>query len=116
MIICVGIFSDYTELCGTYIKTTPVVAPSATRNTASTSTNKPTITKTAVVSGPDIAVIVPLVTVAVLAVSIVVGVVVSRCQKRGHCKFGEYGPVPKNYNSTNIFDTTGEFCNSVFIL
>ena len=80
----------------------------------STSTNKPTITKTAVVPGPDIAVIVPLVTVAVLAVSIVVGVVVSRCQKRGHCKCGEYASVPVNDNSTNN-DTTGEFCNRIYI-
>ena len=115
-IICVGIFSDYTELCETYIKTTSVVAPSATRKTASTSTKTPLINKAAAVSEPDIAVIVPSAVAAGLFVSIIVVVVVWCCRKRGHCKCGEYGPVPKNNNSTNKFDTTGEFCNSVCIL
>ena len=115
-IVCVGIFSDYTELCGTYIKTTPDVANSTTRKNMSTSTNTSLITKAAAVSEPDIAVIMPSAVAAGLFVSIIVVVVVWCCRKRGHCKCGDYGPVPKNDNSTNKFDTTGEFCNSVFIL
>ena len=82
----------------------------------STSTNTPLITKAAAVSTPDIAVIVPSAVAAGLFVSIIVVVVVWCCRKRGHCKCGEYGPVPKNDNSTNKFHTTGEFCNSVCIL